>query len=1244
MFWPIFSFEVKYQLRRPATWLYFAILFLLAFGFLSSDAVEIGGGRGKVLKNSPWVLANVTAILTAIGQVITSALVGTAILRDFQHRTHELLFTTAMSRVGYLTGRFGGAFVAMIVVYLAIPLGAMVGSAMPWVDADKLLPMRMAAYLQPFLVIGLVNVLVISALFFVAGALTRSQFVVYTMGIFLLVAWSITGEVTNDLRNEGIGAMLDPFALQTFELATRYWTVAEKNTRLVPLEGYLLWNRLLWIAVAGALVGLTLATFRFSAQPASLVLPWQRRRRAATLAAAAARAAADDGPSAFTEPVGRAAAQRLHAAWSAVRGPVSGVRQLWAIARMAFLGMVRQTAFLAIVTVGTVNVIMSAWYASQQNELTVLPRTYIIADAVVNGFGLFFVILLTMFVGELVWRERQLGADQIQDAMPTGPATHLAGRILGLVAAMALLQIPLILGGMAVQALKGFHDYEPLLYVKIVYLVEFPFVLQYALLAFFVHTVVNNKAVGHVVLIAFWVVLIVLGAMGLEHRMYQYGQTAPYVYSDMNGFGHFVPRLLAFMAWWTAIAVALGVISYLWWVRGTDTSRNVRGAAARARLATPARLVLAGTAVAAAATGVFVLYNTNVLHAYRNEDARNKATAEYEKQYKARYEGMTLPTLVAVDVDADLRPETRGYTMRGTQTYVNQAARPLDTLVLSLSAYDGEAKTGPDAEVWMDTLAWSRPAAALLRDERNAFMVYRLASPLAPGDTLTLRWGVKVQANGFSNADMRNRVAENGFFVNGAGPVMGYTDGGELTEDDDRKEVGLKPRALTRPLEDTVAWRRTYISREADWIRFRATVRTAPDQIAIAPGYLEREAVENGRRVFEYRMDAPILNFYAFNSARYAVRKATWRGPVCTYAERDGCVARDTTVDIAVYYHPGHEYNVDRMLLGVQKSLDYFARNWSPYQHRQVRVIEFPRYSSFAQAFPNTIPFSEGIGFITDGRRDDSGRDLPFAVTAHEVAHQWWAHQVIGADVQGATMLSESLAEYSALMVVEKQYGRHAMERYLREELDWYLRGRGTEAKRELPLMRVEGQGYIRYGKGGLVLYALRDYIGEDAMNRALRRFVHRHAFETAPYATTLDLMAELRAETPDSLKYLLTDLFETITLWDLKAESATATKRPDGRWTVRLQVAAKKLRADSAGAEREIPVADWVSIGVFGGEVTAGDRLGTPLYLERHRLTSAAQTIEVVVDKPPRRAAVDPYHLLVDRAPKDNVQEMGGG
>jgi hypothetical protein len=139
------------------------------------------------------------------------------------------------------------------------------------------------------------------------------------------------------------------------------------------------------------------------------------------------------------------------------------------------------------------------------------------------------------------------------------------------------------------------------------------------------------------------------------------------------------------------------------------------------------------------------------------------------------------------------------------------------------------------------------------------------------------------------------------------------------------------------------------------------------------------------------------------------------------------------------------------MIAGVKDSLDYFTKNFRPYQHRQVRILEFPRYATFAQCFPNTIPYSESIGFIAKVKRRTRRTRLPYYVTAHEVAHQWWAHQVIGAYVQGATMMSETLAQYSALMVMKKKYGDAKMKRFLKYELDAYLSGRGTRGKKEQP-------------------------------------------------------------------------------------------------------------------------------------------------------------------------------------------------
>jgi aminopeptidase N len=342
-----------------------------------------------------------------------------------------------------------------------------------------------------------------------------------------------------------------------------------------------------------------------------------------------------------------------------------------------------------------------------------------------------------------------------------------------------------------------------------------------------------------------------------------------------------------------------------------------------------------------------------------------------------------------------------------------------------------------------------------------------------------------------------------------------------------------------------------------------------------------------------------------------------------------------------VYYHPAHAWNVQRMIYAVKKSLAYYTTNFGPYQHRQVRIVEFPRYDgNFAQSLPNTIPYSEAVGFIARVGSDDD-IDYPFYVTAHEVAHQWWAHQVIGADAAGATMLSETMAQYSALRVMEKEYGSANMRRFLEYELDRYLTGRSAERKRELPIELNENQPYIHYSKGSLVMYALGDYLGEARMNRAIRGFLDVEKFRGPPYPTSLELVDSLRAATPDSLKYVIKDLFETITLYELKADSAIATDAPNGQYRLDLYLTSKKLRADSLGAETEIPMHDWVDVGVYvrppRGQKTP-DKNGVPIYLEKRLVHDGEQHVVLTVTEVPSRAGIDPLHKVISRLTAANT------
>jgi len=332
------------------------------------------------------------------------------------------------------------------------------------------------------------------------------------------------------------------------------------------------------------------------------------------------------------------------------------------------------------------------------------------------------------------------------------------------------------------------------------------------------------------------------------------------------------------------------------------------------------------------------------------------------------------------------------------------------------------------------------------------------------------------------------------------------------------------------------------------------------------------------------------------------------------------------------------------MLEAMRDGIAYNSEAFSAFQHRQMRIFEFPQFLGvFAQSFPNMVPYSEGAGFIADNR-DPHNIDYVYYITAHEVAHQWWAHQLIGGNMQGATMLSETFAQYSALMLMKREYGEHHVRRFLRYELDKYLSGRGSEAANELPLYRVENQTHIHYNKGSLVMYALQDYLGEDVVNRALARLLREYAYVSKPYPRSTDFLRILRAEAGPEHEALIADLFEKIVLFDVKATGLAVTPRSDGRFDVRLTVSAKKIEADGKGVETTVPLDYPIDVGLFirhPEDVAEGD--DHVLLLERRTVTDGKNVLEFVLDAAPEFGGIDPYNKLIDRVSGDNIISTDG-
>ncbi|MGK5020965.1 ABC transporter permease/M1 family aminopeptidase [Janthinobacterium sp. LB2P10] len=1185
-----FKFDLGYQLKQPLLWVFAVILALMAFGATTSDSVQIGGAIGNINRNAPTVVAKMLGIFSLLAMLLVTVFIAGAVLRDSEVGMADMLFATPMRKWDYLFGRFAAGFAACLVIFIAIALATMLGPIMPWVDAQRVGAFSLHTYAWSFAVIVIPNLLFIGALLMLLAATTRSMMLVYVGVLGFFVLWAMAGVFTRDINNEWYAVLLDPFGVRAFGRMTRYFTAAESNASLPPLSGYLLANRALWLGITVVLFAATVLLFKPQRTGTGKRLFGKHKAQAGAPAVAAPLHLPRSIPT-FTAAT----------AW----------RQWWQILRFDAAGVFKSLPFLVMLLFGVLNLVAGSSVAKNMYGTAVYPMTHLMLQSISDSFSFLLIIIVTFYAGELIFKERQVKIADVSDAMPVPSWVPLLAKCTALVGVIAGYLLAGVITAIGFQLVKGGAPVELGLYLQGTLLAALFFVLM-GLCALSLQVLSNNKFIGYLLVILLMVAQAVLSMLHLEHNLYAFGGMPAIKYSDMNGYGHFLTGWAWFALYWSLFTVALVMLAQAFWVRGLCADWRARVRLARQRLNGRAGAALATVMLCWAGTGGWIFYNTNVLNQYVPSNISMDRQASYEKLYK-QYKDLPQPKITDVQADVDIYPEQRKVLIKGHYVLQNKTAQPLDTLRI---------QRNPDLETHWLNLPEHK---VMLDDKELGFSILKLAQPLAPAATLPLDFTVELTHQGFTNDGAPDQVNLNGSFFNNHAffPHFGYAQDMELTNRNERRKRGLGEPQRMAKLEDASAYGNTVLGGDADWVHFDTTVSTSGEQIALAPGYLQASWEKDGRRYYRYKMDQPMLPFFAYLSARWEVKKGAWQG-----------------LPIEIYFDKKHGYNTDRMITSVQKSLDYYSTQFTPYQHKQVRILEFPGYQSFAQSFANTIPYSEGIGFIAD-LRDKDDIDYVFYVTAHEMAHQWWGHQVIGANVQGASMLMESLSQYSALMVMEKEYGRNKMRRFLRYELDRYLSGRGGEAIEEQPLARVEGQQYIHYNKGSLVFYRLRDDIGEEALNRALKRYLQDKGYQQAPFTTARELLAYIRAEAPQDKQALITDLFEKIVFYDNRVTQASAVKRPDGQWDVTMQLHLAKLESDGKGKESPRAYDEPVEIAIFARPADGKEKDEKVLFTDKRVLSGRDPLITITVKDKPFEVGVDPYNKMIDRVSRDNRKEV---
>lgn len=1185
----VFSFEFAYQVRRIWFWLVLIALLVISF-LMTRDNSLAEALYDDFFLNSPFGIAKTTVAGSLIWLMGAAVIAGEAAARDIATGMHPLIYTASLNKVQYLGGRFLAALTINAITLLVVQLGIILAVYLPGVDPQLVGPFRPSAFITAYAYLALPNALVATAIQFALALWSGKPMAAYLGSLILFFMSYIVSIFLLFQGRQDLANLLDSIGVH-FILSelSHLWTPIEKRWRLIELEGTVLTNRMLWVGIAFAVIAITYLRFKFIHRTEGTWwwwLPFKLKRKKVQPAVSA--------------PVTQTAKSHDIPAF----GFSTRIRQTFTIAWTSFRTLATSWAGLFLLIGVPLMCIPVIVDQMEMNGVPLIPMTGRVLAELTAPLSaemsrwIIVPLIIIFFAGELVWREREAGLGEITDAMPGSEWTPFLGKFFGLGLVMVALLALLMAAGMIAQMLMGYHNFQIGLYLKVLFGLQLVEYLLFALLAFMVHVVVNQKYIGHMIAVLAFVFIILAPLFGVEHNLFVYGAGPGWSYTDMSGFGPSLGPWLWFKLYWISWALLLAVIARLLWVRGKEKGFGVRLQLAWQRFTGSTMLITATALILIFSIGGFIFYNTNFQNRYRTEAQMKNWGAEYERLY-GQYRSLAQPHLVATKLHIEIYPKRRALEIRGSYKLINRSEKPIDTILVA---------TVPGIET--DSISFDREVTEWTMDIEYGQQLYTLDQPLQPGDTMQLSFYVRVEPQGFAENGVSNAIVKNGtnFTNHDFLPSLGYQPGRELIRPADRRAYGLPPRPLIASLYDKEAPKQ-----REELINFEATIGTDEDQTAVAPGVLRKTWTANSRRYFHYATDAPITNDQFFFSANYAIHEAKW-----------------DSVTIKIYHDPKHTANVERMVKSVKASLDYYSKQFGPYQYNQVVFVEHPGDGDGAgiHAVPGMLIVEEGFSFWNPGNGPQD-LDHPSAVVAHEMAHQW---TVPYANVEGAPVMSESIAWYYAMKAIEHSGGPEQL---------WLLRSFMRHPHPHAPIRRGEPllrglDPYLSYRRGPFALYALSEYIGDDSINAALRSLLEKHRPQNAPLATTLDLYRELQAVTPDSMKYLLHDLFEVNTYWELKIQNASA-KESKGTWQLTFDVHARKKVSDIAGVQSEVKMNEWIEIEIFDDQ----DR---SIYLQKHRIRSGKQTITVTLQHKPARAAIDPNYLLIELNTDDNaVKEISG-
>ncbi|MDQ1087161.1 hypothetical protein [Siphonobacter sp. SORGH_AS_1065] len=1077
MFSTIYRFEVRQHLKKVFTWVFLFLMMAQGVYYMHHSGAFYSADR--TFANAPAIVYTVLAGMGYLGFIVAGIFGSLVLGKDLEYKTASFLYTTRATENTFFAARYLGSLVVLLLLYGGYLLGIMLYNYLP---IDNLGPVAWGAFLRGILLIFLPNVFIIYTLCFGISVLFRNPKLAYMVALLTLLLM-IFGETTFDSNPQTV--LLDPTAFSVLHSQLEHLSPAEKNSFSPDFAGLLLWNRVIWITLGMLALGLAWRRFSFRSfisrtEPVSKTNPDNHHPMVAVRT---------DLPTRKT---------RQHFS------PASDWNKVFSLAWLEFKTTVRPLGFRIFLTLLLVMYVgyTAVWQQQYYSAAPTLPVTVEITS-VTLPMAFYILMFLIVNTTELLFKNSSTGFWQIGDALPVPTWVSLLSKIGAMTGVAFLILVNFTLFGVGVQAAKGYYDFDWMVYGEDLFIRWLPKYVLYILLTVFVAGLTANRYATHWITILFLLFSLILHETDVieQNRLNFMFSPGTKMNTDMNGNGLFTLAHGWYMLYWFSLAVSLCLVGLWLWQRGTLTPLGKRLAHLKKQVSPVTLVLFVGGLLGFGFCGQRIYQAVNVdNHFQTNEEARIEA-ALYEKTYSI-YRYSPQPTISHFNLQLDFYPAERNVSYT-TQLHVqNRTLLPMDTLHVE----------------WMDFSALrslsvnGKPLSLLRQDTTLRHALYRLPRPLLPNDSLIVTAVGTLQHTGYTNGDPQPELTFNGSFLpSGILPYFGYDPGRELKGNQYRPDYGLAKLTHRLPAPtDQRASQQLFASTQALRPDYTLTISTTDDQRIVAPGKLEKEWQQQGRRYYRFRSEQPTTFAFHLLSARYAVKKATDR-------------IAGKPVAIELYYHPGHPYNTSHLLTTARQALDTLSRWLGPYPYTTLRIAERPRYDEELFAEDNVLVLPENHGWIADVRSPSDLDYLHFVVT--RLIAQQFMQQANVSRTQGYPFITRSIPYYLALCQLEQTHGSEAVQHHLTKSRDQYLKGRAKETNEEPSLLQCDEEAdYVFNEKGGAALYELSKTVGKPRLNRLIGQFLQQARLSPKPIPATV-FYDQLRASVGN--RALLTRLFE---------------------------------------------------------------------------------------------------------------------